>query len=333
MSTRIFFFPLVLFACSEQAIQGTNGGQGNDGLDCWDADGNGEADAAEDVNGDGVVDTADCLGTTGQDGSGQNGQDGRDGQDCWDTNGNGEADPEEDVNADGRVDVWDCWGQDFVDTGDTGGVSPGSGEPYFSSVQFVSDVMMEEFCARYSVVYGGVTVTVSEDGDITSLDGLSCLEYVSNDFHITLNTGSGISEVVLPNLEYAGELTIYAAESVSLDFPVLASTGKLALSSDGISAVSVDSLTEVNGTVDISQTHLPNLDAFASLVTIEANFYLGDNDLMTDLTGMYGVTSIGGGVSIYANSLFTDDVAWELIEAIGESNIGGSVSIYSNGSR
>jgi len=334
--TSILPFFLALSACSEQTLQSTDGGDGSDGLDCWDADGNGEADPAEDVNGDGVVDVLDCQGSEGQDGTGQDGQDGEDGQDCWDTNGNGVADPEEDINGDGVVDAWDCWGQDtedMGDTGDTGGGGSASGEPYFSNVEFVSDAMMEEFCERYQVVYGGVTVLASDNGEITSLDGLSCLEYVSNDFNITLNTGCGITEVSLPNLEYAGKLAVYAAEYVSLEFPVMESTGQLQLSSPGIAGLSLDSLTEVTGSVDLSQTSLPNLDAFSSLVTIQDSLYMPDNDSMTDLTGMYGVTSVGGWVMIYGNNLFTDDDAWDLVYAIGEANIGGSVSIYSNGSR
>ncbi len=39
---------------------GEPGPEGQAGLNCWDLDGNGEADDAEDVNGDGVFDTFDC---------------------------------------------------------------------------------------------------------------------------------------------------------------------------------------------------------------------------------------------------------------------------------
>ena len=35
------------------------------GVNCWDLNGNGEDDPAEDVNGDGIFDTADCQGAPG----------------------------------------------------------------------------------------------------------------------------------------------------------------------------------------------------------------------------------------------------------------------------
>jgi hypothetical protein len=43
---------------------GSAGEDGEDGIDCWDANGNGAADASEDSNGDGVVDALDCQGDT-----------------------------------------------------------------------------------------------------------------------------------------------------------------------------------------------------------------------------------------------------------------------------
>ena len=101
-----------MLACtsgSEQALNGIDGSAGTSGQSCWDLDGDGEADASEDVNGDGIVDVQDCQGQPGQDG-----------QDCWDLNGNGEPDPVEDINGDGSINVEDC--QDFQaeDTGDAG---------------------------------------------------------------------------------------------------------------------------------------------------------------------------------------------------------------------
>jgi len=92
---------------------------GQDGLNCWDVNGNGLPDPdEEDFNNDGVVDVFDCRdvgsSTDGQDG--QDGQDGREGADgtdglnCWDLNGNGDADPEEDVDGDGDFTAADCQG-------------------------------------------------------------------------------------------------------------------------------------------------------------------------------------------------------------------------------
>ncbi len=84
------------------------------GLACWDLNGNGQPDAEEDINADGVWDARDCQGIAGQDGSdGQNGTNGASGANCWDTIG--------DYNADGQCDSQDCldWVVAHID------VSPG----------------------------------------------------------------------------------------------------------------------------------------------------------------------------------------------------------------
>ncbi|MCB2203564.1 hypothetical protein KQI65_02355 [bacterium] len=90
---------------------GPAGTNGKDGLNCWDANGNGIMDPAEDTNGDGSWDAADCKGPAGAPGAnGKDGKDGKDGINCWDTNGNGMKDAAEDTNGDGVVDVNDCKG-------------------------------------------------------------------------------------------------------------------------------------------------------------------------------------------------------------------------------
>lgn len=110
------------------------GPQGEDGVSCWDLNGNGIGDSNEDINRDGNFNALDCQGedgTTGLPGTnglpGANGQPGINGQpglngqagvngipgiSCWDLNGNGLGDPEEDVNGDGNFDALDCQGED-----------------------------------------------------------------------------------------------------------------------------------------------------------------------------------------------------------------------------
>ena len=83
--TGVRFFLLIATACSEQVIHETDGGMGDNGLNCWDVDGNERTHGRHQR--DGVVDV-DCQ--PGVDGLGS------DGQHCWDTNGNGQMDPEED---------------------------------------------------------------------------------------------------------------------------------------------------------------------------------------------------------------------------------------------
>jgi hypothetical protein len=84
---------------------GTNGTNGTNGISCWDVNGNGIADPAEDINGDGNFDALDCAGAAGPAGA-----NGLNGISCWDANGNGVNDPAEDVNGDGNFDALDCIG-------------------------------------------------------------------------------------------------------------------------------------------------------------------------------------------------------------------------------
>jgi hypothetical protein len=95
----------------EQGVPGEEGAAGEsgaDGLSCWDLNGNGVADPAEDVNGDGDFNALDCQGADGVDG--QPGEAGEPGLSCWDLNGNGVGETEEDINGDGNLDALDCQG-------------------------------------------------------------------------------------------------------------------------------------------------------------------------------------------------------------------------------
>lgn len=85
--------------------QGPAGEPGADGLSCWDLNGDGVADPAEDINGDGDFNALDCQGADGLDG-----QPGEPGLSCWDLNGNGIGEDEEDINDDGNFDALDCQG-------------------------------------------------------------------------------------------------------------------------------------------------------------------------------------------------------------------------------
>lgn len=55
-------------ANGEKGDPGAAGQPGNDGLSCWDLDGDGNADVSEDVNGDGRHTALDCRGSTGSQG-------------------------------------------------------------------------------------------------------------------------------------------------------------------------------------------------------------------------------------------------------------------------
>ena len=84
------------------------GPKGDPGLACWDLNGDGIQDAAEDINLDGLWDAADCKGPQGEPGAA--GTNGTNGLACWDLNGDGIQDPAEDINLDGLWDAADCKG-------------------------------------------------------------------------------------------------------------------------------------------------------------------------------------------------------------------------------
>ena len=86
-------------------VPGPAGEPGADGLSCWDLNGDGVADPAEDINGDGDFNALDCQGADGLDG-----QPGEPGLSCWDLNGNGIGEDAEDINDDGNFDALDCQG-------------------------------------------------------------------------------------------------------------------------------------------------------------------------------------------------------------------------------
>ena len=100
---------------------------GQDGLACWDLNGDGHQDPSEDINGDGYWNTLDCKGAKGDKGdkgdSGNDGAPGQDGLSCWDLNGDGNTDAAEDINGDGVWDTLDCKGEKG-DQGDVG--TPGA---------------------------------------------------------------------------------------------------------------------------------------------------------------------------------------------------------------
>jgi hypothetical protein len=101
------------------------GPKGDPGLACWDLNGNGVQDPAEDINGDGAWNAADCKGPQGETGAagtdGTNGTNGANGLACWDLNADGIQDAAEDINADAVVDALDCKGPKG-DAGDTANV-------------------------------------------------------------------------------------------------------------------------------------------------------------------------------------------------------------------
>ena len=113
--------------CTSASSTGVTGATGVNGINCWDLNGNGVNDPAEDVNGDGQWNSLDCAGAVGAAGpagpvgaTGAAGVTGPTGIHCWDLNGNGINDPAEDINGDGQWNALDCKGA----TGNAGPAGP-----------------------------------------------------------------------------------------------------------------------------------------------------------------------------------------------------------------
>ena len=160
-------------------IQSTPGIPGEDGLSCWDLDGDGVCDPEEDVNTDEICDALDCRGPEGEQGpqgdpgpagpmgpegpegpQGAEGPPGEPGLHCWDLDSDGICDSSEDANEDGVCNVLDCVGP----VGETG--PPGS---------CTCDITREEFDALQEA-YDALLLRVIqlEEGCDPDCEGKEC---------------------------------------------------------------------------------------------------------------------------------------------------------------
>lgn len=115
-------------------------GAGRIAISCWDLNGNGVADAEEDVNADGTVDALDCQGAPGEAGQSIPGSDGLA---CWDLDGDGVQDAEEDVNGDGQWTALDCRGPAGPPGGSGSQGPPGSPGPQLFDM-FINDFFIAD---------------------------------------------------------------------------------------------------------------------------------------------------------------------------------------------
>jgi hypothetical protein len=262
----------------------------------------------------------------GQGEPGQDGEDGEDGTSCWDLNENGEPDPEEDINGDGNVDALDCQGFEDDDTG-----SPESElTAYFGDISFTSPEAMEAFCTQHDVIWGNVYI-LSEDFELTDIDGLECIEYIDGTLYIH---GSIIENISLPNLTGVGDFFVTDADSlVSISLPLVSEIrGFVYLYyNTELTDVDLSGVTSVEQYFTIQSCGLTELDGFSSLETVGEYVYLYNNDSLTDVSGLMGITHVGGIFHVGENDNLADADIDALIEAIGESNIDGEVYTWDNG--
>ena len=167
-----------------------DGRDGEDGLNCWDVNGNGEGDPEEDMNGDGIFDALDCQGPQGPAGEigaggapgtpGAAGELGADGLDCWDLNGNGAGDRGEDINRDGLFDALDCRGPQGPAGEDGSRGRPGRPGADGGDAPELFDIFVDDFFTKEGGPLGDllvVTVPIDEPvlgvrDQFTGVDGV-----------------------------------------------------------------------------------------------------------------------------------------------------------------
>ena len=100
---------------------------------------------------------------------------------------------------------------------------------------------------------------------------------------------------------------------------------------DRIMLVDLPLLAEVTGDVDIEWTMTMPAVSWPYLAVIGGDLAIHDNGALVDITGLFGVESIGGSLWIGDNPVLPTAEAWALLATIGHNNIGGNASIQNNG--
>ena len=75
---------------------------------------------------------------------------------------------------------------------------------------------------------------------------------------------------------------------------------------------------------------LLDLNGLSALTTIGGDLTVDANSDLTDVTGLHNVGAVGGDVAITDNTSLSTDDAQTLVDTIGEDNITGGVTIYGN---
>ena len=130
---------------------------------CWDTNGNGVGDPAEDTNSDGVFNVFDCAGGPG----------------CWDLNGNGALDASEDVDGDGVASIFDCptcWDTNFNGIEDPDEDANGDGVWDAFDCPPIGSGICEAVPMQDVTISASNTLNILDDGDF--LNGVSTLDLV-----------------------------------------------------------------------------------------------------------------------------------------------------------
>ena len=145
---------------------------------------------------------------------------------------------------------------------------------------------------------------------LTSLDGLESLETVVGDFTLSGNESLISVEGLSGLTSVGGELYIYNNDLLP-------------------SLTGVEQLSSVGGTLSVYGVDgIPDLHPFSGLRSL-GGLYVSACDLNTDLSGLEGLTSISGSVSVLSNNVQTSLTGLENVTDIGGDLYVNSVNLTS----
>ncbi len=148
---------------------------------------------------------------------------------------------------------------------------------------------------------------------------------------------------VLPSLEVVhGDMYFHKdsnpAPPLTFTFPVLQEIeGTLEIEGAGpapdfdqISLIEMPALTNVAEDLVVEWSMAMTSTPWGALETIGGDLYLYENEVLEDITELFGLQSIGGNLIIGYNASLPTAHAWALSDTIGAGNIGGYSSIVNN---
>jgi len=167
--------------------------------------------------------------------------------------------------------------------------------------------------------------------DPTSLD-LGSLQQVLADVTLQLNLAEAIDLDALESV--GGTATFQHGSALSnLSMPALESVGTLTIQAlPALTTLSATALEATNSDVNIVEnTVITELSGLAGLQTVGGSLAIVGNPALDDVTGLSGITSIADDLRIQDNTaLSTADAESLAYDDIGSANVGGGITITGN---
>jgi len=164
-----------------------------------------------------------------------------------------------------------------------------------------------------------------------ALENLHGLENVTDVSVFRINWNTGLENLDgLDNLTSVGSLDVSYNDSLS----TIDALNSLRTANDGLNfkdnpvLESLDGLNYLTAAYSLTihgNAALSDLDA---LVTLDLDLYIRDNDLLTDVSGLSSLDSVGSDISIYQNDGLCDD---HVDEVLALTYYGGSYSVDNDG--